>query len=230
MKYKLFLTLAFLIFTSSFCVAQGKACLLEIKDSPVLRGMKLGMTINEIEKVLVARLEVSSEGWAISLKKVKNEYVEISYDDPLYAKNERKIDNVYSRIYIKETESLPKLSGVYSLVLRFFKNSLYAVNITYDTPDYTWKTAKEFLRDNEEKMNLPKGLWSSQPKRDVFQVSLLDCSGFTAFVTVAPESVSLDVEDKITEKLIVLEAKRLYIEELKENEREKLEKKKTFKP
>ncbi len=116
------------------------------------------------------------------------------------------------------------------LNLQFFKKSLFYISVTYDTPDYTWKNAKEFLRDNEEKMNLPKGLWSNQPMLEVPEVLELICSGFAARLTVAPESVTIDVEDKKSNKLMQLEAKRLYIEDLEKTEREKLEKKKAFKP
>jgi hypothetical protein len=65
---------------------------------------------------------------------------------------------------------------------------------------------------------------------EVPEVSELICTGFTARLTVPPESVTIDLQDKRSNKLMELEAKRLYIEDLEKVEREKLEKKKTFKP
>ncbi len=158
MKNKLLFILAFFIFTSSLSYSQGKPCLLETKDSPVLRGMRLGMTVDEIESVIGTKLKFEELAVRIALKKVKNGYVLISEDDPQYYDVEHHfINGIYSRFYTDNTANIPKLSGVSSLNLQFFKNSLFYISVTYGTPDYTWKNAKEFLRDNEEKMNLPKG-------------------------------------------------------------------------
>jgi hypothetical protein len=105
MKPKLFLTLAFLIFTPSFCVVQGKACLLETKDSPVLRGIKLGMTVGEIESVVGTKLKLEEGAVKIALKKVKNEYVLISEDDPqYYLVEDHFINGIYSRFYTNSTK------------------------------------------------------------------------------------------------------------------------------
>ncbi len=230
MKNKLLFILAFLVFTSSLSYSQGKTCLLETKDSPVLRGMRLGMTVDEIESVTGTKLKFEELVVGIALKKVKNGYVLISEDDPQYYEvKHHYIKGILYHFYTNNTANTPKLSGIGLLTLQFFKNSLSYISITYDTPDYTWKNAKEFLRDNEEKMNLPKGLWSNRPM-EIPEVSEIICTGFTARLTVAPESVTIDVEDKRFNKLMQLEAKRLYIEDLEKTEREKLEKKKTFKP
>ncbi len=95
----------------------------------------------------------------IALKKVKNEHVLISEDDPQYYLVEHHfINGIYSSFYTDNTATIPKLSGVSLLTLQFFKKSLLYISVTYDKPDYTWKNGREFLRDNEEKMNLPKGL------------------------------------------------------------------------
>jgi hypothetical protein len=208
-----------------------RPCLLSNADAPVLRGLKFGMTSRDVGRVLDTEIKIKLDGWAISLKKVKDKYVQIYAEDLAYSTNERKIatENGHVTIY-REIEKLPKLAGISFLSLRFYKDSLYAITINYDIADYNWKNAKEFLLANEEKMNLPKGLWSGQPRRDIPEVSRLDCSGFTAYVSIEPESVFLDITDTTTEKLINLDAIQLYVENLKRIENEKLEKRRTFKP
>ncbi len=51
-KRELILSSLILIFVSGYCYAQVKPCFLKVEDSPALRGIRLGMTPDEISKIV----------------------------------------------------------------------------------------------------------------------------------------------------------------------------------
>lgn len=58
MKFRLLLTLFVFLFTSSLCFAQTRKCQLDIKDSPALRGIKLGTKRIEIKRLFGNHLTI----------------------------------------------------------------------------------------------------------------------------------------------------------------------------
>jgi len=212
-------------------------CYLTVRESPILRGIKLRMSADDIGKILETKIRTVIVDTEVHLKKVNDEYVEIPYGAVDYDKNTHKIAIGETFFSLPETVNfkpvginLPKLEGVESIFLRFYKDSLFYISIKYETIDYKWKDAKEFLEFSEEKMGLPKGLWSGQNSLANGKLTFLSCSGFTAHVSILADSAIITIADSSTQRLIEDESKRLVIQKLKISEIENLEKKQIFKP
>jgi hypothetical protein len=218
-------------------ISRAKPCYLTIEESPVLSGLRLGMSSDDVLRVSETKAQPVKVDTEIRLKKGHNLYVEVHYGDVDYEKSLHKISIGETRLYLY-SKKLHQLDGATYVYLSFYKNSLYTIAVVYDATGYKWKDAKEFIQMNEEKLGLPKDLWSSQPLANNGRESHLRCPDFTASHSISPGGVyrySLSVSNKKVYALIKKEAKRLVIEKLEQELKntelskiENLEKKKTM--
>jgi hypothetical protein len=112
-------------------------CGLSLEASPVLRGLKLGITVNETAQLFGKTSEDST------FKKAKS-----SEDNP-------------AKIAI-DSEMLKKISEfnfVKSLDLEFYGGKLYKIAIRYSEDEVTFSTNRQFAENISEKLNLPKKPW-----------------------------------------------------------------------
>jgi len=111
------------------CAAQ-EMCDLRLKNSPMLFGLKLEMSPEEVQSIFGRDLKI----------KIK-----------------KKGKRVFFQNFI-EKPAPNSLSGVRALYLRFFDRRLYQIEIFYeDKPG--WKTLGDFTNDLSTKLNFPVSAW-----------------------------------------------------------------------
>lgn len=191
MKYKLFLILAFLIFTAAGTCAQYKPCLLDIKDAPTLGGIKLGMKKSEIERVLGTRLNDKSGHYYLNIK-VKSSFP-FDAGDPIAGRVIEHYKQLKGALNIGELLPIPSatrsalfqpndgqrntenLKNIWLMQLSFFNDSIYGANIYYFTEDYQGLTNKALAAKMTELLGLP-------PESVVLN-SFVECPNFSVTFT-----------------------------------------------
>lgn len=154
----------FIIAILSFSVFSQAPCTLTLKDAPALRGIQLGMTVEDVSALLGETITLTDELTQIYTKREKNE-----------------IPTVYKTIDVgvKEfkTEKFKSgnFEGVNSIDLSFYKGSLYSIRIQYSGKYTRWKDVNEFAEYLSEKLSLPKESWNK---------GRLECSEFSLWISV----------------------------------------------
>lgn len=247
MKHKLFLILTFFCFTAvSF--AQRNDRQLDIKDSPVLRGIKLGMTKTEVEKLLGTRLNLIEKSTSLAVESRLNQENKLKYllDETdstakqvldLYKIATRKGEVIKGVIQVpvgsfhdvfhpnelqKQTE---RFKDVEYIFLSFFNNELYQFSVKYITDAFNDYSDNEFYSDMFVLLDLPKSCSSYYSSLQAF----IMCKSFTVYVSKEKGTVGISVQNTIIESAL----KKRAIQKVKETY-DKLKKEKTtrngFKP
>ncbi|HEV7644763.1 MAG TPA: hypothetical protein VGO50_12525 [Pyrinomonadaceae bacterium] len=179
-------------------------CALTIADSPVLRGLKLGMTMDEVRAVLPPSRIGLSDDLNPTLRSVGG----TTY-------------HFYSEEFYFRPEPLEEFKGIDSIYLGTYESRVYSISVSY-TEKYAG-TIDEFVTRMSEKLSLPK-LWfnpdfSRNSAKETFYVNdnritierslphsslsmrRLDCSEVQ--ITVSKDStVTVRLIDKATEKKV----------------------------
>lgn len=185
-------------------------CKLGLANAPIIREVKLGMTLSQVEKSL---------GVKITLKDYKPEFTdEILIGVKKYYFNKS-----------SDVATAVQLEGIDALFLNFYNNSLYDIFVIYGEPKVMWKDTKEFISFLSERFDLPRNAWKFGD--DPF-FSLLSCNGFrlSASIDKYRERPELGLTDKKINDLVNTKEKQL-VEKYKSKKRSfEIEKEKGFKP
>lgn len=222
------IALLFFIISAHGQNVSRKDCDLGLAASPALRGMKLGMSVTEIEKVLGIKLVVRSsksrpfqyenddKDLQAQIRKLEIEDVDQSTHFPLsylFRKKKRTVG------LFPEYEEVPKIDGVSALRLRFYKNSLYSINIQYDQKDLDWKDSREFALILSEKFKIPAEFWSTV---DVRSTSLILDEPYEDESTMFCRDFILSVQAKgIDSKISIFDLKTFKVVQEKTKEKTK---------
>ncbi len=166
------LSLAFLFFTSSLCFPQSKPCLLDVKESPRLGGIQLGMKKAEIEAALGTRLDGIESYEFLDLKKEENKFLLNENDSAA-----KKVIDIYKpkRSLSNEIRFLQVPTGAYSasfkpnagqrntekfkdieiISLSFFNDVSYSVTVDYGTNVYKDATDAQFYSSMSVLLGMP---------------------------------------------------------------------------
>ena len=149
-------------------------CNLTTKDAPALRGVRLGMTPEEVSKVLKYPIVPSESG-------TYARYLEV---DPL-TKKETVISgqvnvgdfSVYLPIKEEQLNANPDLKGVEVFFGSFFNNKLYSMLMKYDEKLYNFGSLEKFISTVSVTINIPQEIWliTEYPTR---RNAIADCQNF----------------------------------------------------
>lgn len=137
--------------------AQTSPCTVALKDAPSLHGLKLGMPVDEVGKLL---------GVSMNLEDKKYNTLIQSKIDP------KKPVQIEVREFNNSKFQNPNFEGVDSISLTFFDNFLYIIDLSYSGSYVKWKDESEFKSFLAQKLSLPNDAWDK---------SNMHCKGFTLF-------------------------------------------------
>jgi hypothetical protein len=211
MKCNLLLTLAFLVLTSSLGFAQEKPCLLDIKGSPTVRGIKLGMKKAEVEaytgselygrenfNLLNPREETRFllNAGDIAAKKVLNFYKQkevLTSSTKDYLKVPNGSRNVNFSPQSNAQSNTEKFKDVHTIFFEFFDDRLYFFKIYYDTDAYKDATEQEFYKEIAPLLGMHNGFLSNNGEAT--------CNNFSLNAKKVTSSlISISLTDFVTEK------------------------------
>ncbi|HSK74569.1 MAG TPA: hypothetical protein VK892_22910 [Pyrinomonadaceae bacterium] len=185
-------------------------CLLKLSDAPTLRGLKLGMSPTEAEKII---------GTKIVFKNYKRKFKYSGEDEVEVDVGIKRFD-----FPSKATKVIPsQLKGINLVTLIFFENSLYQIFVQYEKQEAEWKNSKEFTEFLSDRFNLPKESW--------FDTTYLSCGGFGLSAQVIEDGKArILLTDKETDNLVETKLKRAVESERLRRKNLEMEKEKGFKP
>lgn len=250
-------TLFTILFLCSVIVGQKNLCKLEVDKSPPLRGLRLGMTPDQVGKVLKMDIRLKPEYTTVFMTKVRGAWTDfnkgkngltffeqLSKDKIARAKYDRErraaehevdageklFSYFYSHVNKDGNSKNELLDGVEYFFLRFYRESLYSISINYKTDDLTWKDSKDFALAVSATLDLPEAYW--------VQPGYMSCPGFSLHAYGNGDYSSLDLRDTRKSAELTSEAQRLFIQAEKDavierRERELEERRKkaaSFKP
>ena len=169
-------------------------CKLTIKDSPILLGLKLGMTPKQVEEALGRKAVPRDVRTEILVTKTKK--------NGEVTKEER-----WTHEPIGETEFTfyPRdESNVGSLFLRFWKDRLYTFSLNRDLRDFKWQVAIPDPTVIAETLLLPPGPWEG-PR--------LTCSEFYIDARRNSDGVRIEITDSLAKNAIKANAEKVIAEE-----------------
>ncbi len=184
---KIFILLFYFFFAFTFfCFAQTKLpskankCNFTLKDAPVLRGLKLGMSEDEILKFF----DVSEKKDLVpSFKRNSNldSYIDVS-----------------SSVYEKRKE----FKDVSKLIIIMFDKKLYLIHLQYACDSVSFENAQQFAKNISEKFNLPFSAWDYRDKikGDLrckeFEIGINSSSNELALMDKISEQRKKDIEEE----------------------------------
>jgi LysM repeat protein len=203
------------------------SCNLTLKDAPVLRGLRLGMTPAEVSTVLGLTVKPEPKKTKISLRRNGEEYVEIySFNKAEYEKNKREFElGEESFSYSSNGAISPKLEGIRHIYLTFYKKALDYVSIEYDGSHIKWESIREFITNISPKLKLPLSSWEINATS-----AYLSCTDFYMNADLFGGEIHFSLADRLTQNRIKADAKQRFIELDKKENTADYEKKKVFKP
>lgn len=213
-------------------------CDLTLKDAPILRGLKLGLSVNEVSKIL---------GIEIKLKPKKTNVYLTKEEIAKYTESPKDASSLYPYIEIASTTesqdvgekefeyrtfdlSPEHLKDLEKISLRFYKDKLFDVDIDYLVEGYKWNNLTEFIENISGKLNLKVELWS----KTTSDIGFLFCKDFGLVASISNYSQKSGASLSLTDSLVSSElskiSKAAFLEKQKQLEKEKEDKKKIFKP
>lgn len=148
-----------MVFVLSAAIAAAAQCDLTLKDAPAIRGLKFGMSGNDVAALIGPPLK--------TLDSDRN--------------------NWYYNPGMQQTD-IKGLDGITLMSLTFYKDKLASITIDYNQ-QVTWKDAREFSQAISSNLNLPAAGWTyHQPgyRRAEMQCKdfdlLLDTSAFAILI------------------------------------------------
>jgi hypothetical protein len=214
MKIALALLLALTI-TGLPCWAGDKKCTLVANSLPAVRGLRLGMPVEELEN--------RYKGMKVPLPN-PNGYTEIV----LFVEIGENIPNVSPGRGIAKIkrQSFPEWVGVEKMILSFVDGHLADYTILYTAGDPDWRSSEEFAASVTSSFGIPLKTWK---KWGVYAM-YLECSGFRVEAKVenyaGHNGGILQVTD--TNALSLLKSRRDGIKLREKNDAER--RKRIFKP
>jgi hypothetical protein len=181
------------------CFAQIKLCPLEIKDSPTLRGIKLGMKKSQIETVLEVQLDDKKSyvlldpeeiGFLLdksdpTVKKVLDYYKGDMYIEGL--KQYLEVPTEARRVFFKPTNvqrNTEKFKDVQNIQLEFFNDKLFTLSIFYDVGKYKDATDKKFYSEIAILLGMPPESLSNYHGLALCKGFTLSATRFTNHITI----------------------------------------------
>lgn len=160
--------------SSNTSASRATECKLKLSQAPVIRGIRLGMTVNEVLAVFPGA--------------EKNEAIRQRLSQPRFGL-------VSANVNPSDYASKEKFAGVRSLDFSFLDGELNSFAILYNGPE--WKTSDQFASKVGEAFNLPGvEFW----KEAGSFLKTLTCDGFAIRVQVTPESGSNSIFVRNLEK------------------------------
>ncbi len=214
MKYKLILLFNILVVMSSSVFSQVKPCLLDIKDSPTLRGFKLGMTKREVELSLMKPFPFR-ESYTVLLKEtvVKdlpkdnnsalNKILETyKHESPSLSEYLKIPSEELSQVFIpdQKQKNTERFKNVNSVEFMFNQNKLIHIKIVYKTDAFEDSIEEDFYSEMRLLLGLPEG---------TFSYGFAECKNFNVGVSKSESLISIKVIDIVTAR--DLEEKALQI-------------------
>jgi hypothetical protein len=196
-------------------------CRLTIKQSPPLRGLRLGMSMEEVG----SRVPLIEEAL---LTAKPDTFGVITIGEHAREKLKLSIGYIPTNSY-----GIDRVRNVY---LKFLDRRLIEIEIVYS--DSFWRTLEDFVAELSKSLNLPSEGWedtstSEEGLNRSEDYKFLECQGFhvvMAFSDSRDESPMIRLEDILAQNEIVkrekLEQERQHAEQLREIER----KRRTFQP
>src|SRR5215203_1825235 len=100
----------FILILAVSVIGQTKPCDLTLKDVPTLRGLKLGMTIDEVNKLLQINMSLADE---------QTQFVDIGRDEQNQASVNFKSADIGEKTFATSRFKSPNFEGVKKLALSF---------------------------------------------------------------------------------------------------------------
>jgi LysM repeat protein len=185
-------------------------CNLPLAESPALRGVKFGMSIAVVSKILGVRLETGRTESLASISNLKNrDGKPWDTTDPTFVRlvNEKGVESYSTKKKEYITVKVPgyilfsmtgtgkkALDGVVVISLYFFENRLYLTNYIYDTDAFKNMSDKEFITSIASTLNLPEKYWD--------KYGSASCKNFDVRAFRYESKLSIEVKSKIVEGLI----------------------------
>ena len=166
MTNKLRLLLFGLAASLHLACAASEPWTVKMEQSPELRGFRLGMSLQDIQKRFPGFPTVSANQFGLATVEVSNTYVRNVIDRPAG-------ENVISLV---SASSFPELSGVKHVELKLLDGRLTEVTVYYPD-DIKWKSADEFVQKTGEGLKL-NGTWKKLGEDTDFSENRhLQCGG-----------------------------------------------------
>lgn len=184
MKYKLILLFGLIALFPSVCVPQESKCNLELKDSPSLRGIKLGMSKAELEASLDRSLTFSDPAMtrlakydvarllSIKLNSWSREKFDPKEDDPLLTKLVEKYEKdmlgSFEQIKVpdgsfkgeftpnEKQKITDRFRDVSALSLTIYQDRLISMSVRYVTDAFEGDTGQEFFPGLQHYLNFQR--------------------------------------------------------------------------
>jgi hypothetical protein len=212
---KIFARLFLLAVLTAGCVGQIFSCALTLKDAPELRGLRLGMSVEEINSILQINMAFSEEETNFTINE---------NNLPIF-----KQANIGEKKF--ETSRLKdgNFEGVKKLTLSFFENKLISMRLIYSASYVEWKDSADFQRYLSEKLKLPKESWSEKGMHckefyvgtDVYNTRMYGYEEKDSAISLVNSLMILKMDEL---------AKQKYMENQKNQTQIQEDKKKNFKP
>lgn len=183
-------------------------CTLQLNEAPTLRGLRLGMSIEDVKDYLGISIEP------------------LVFNTEVSAKNKNVRVDVGDRIFTVYKTNNSNFDGIKQFTLRFFEDELYQITIIYSIDYIKWENEKEFANSLSEKLNLPQATWRGR---------FLSCESFELEIRAESEYSSVIILKNliIVKKINELANKKVMQEIADEEKKQKQmedDKKKAFKP
>jgi hypothetical protein len=237
----LFILLILPLCSQGFAQGRRELCKLTIESAPTLRGIHIGMSLEETSKTFK---------FSLRPKKIliEKDYEEFDALTKKTIEKQKKLDLGAFRVdFVIGDELLkanPDLKGINLFYGEYFNNKLYHFKVYYDKNFYSFVSTKEFVSTVAVLLDIPEQMWLSENNsKDHF--SFVRCSDFNVYAKIIffsnkikendKEVISLSVTNTNTEREIDRkfdEAVKRETEEQKKKEKETKKKaaEKIFKP
>jgi len=186
-----FLTLTFVFFVF-WQNSNAQTCQLSISNFPAVQGLRLGMTVEDLENIV---------GAPISLKN-SEETIYKSADGSAsrsYSKEELGKVDIGAKYYYYSAAGggNPNFEGISSIGIKFYKDVAISIAIWYLNKGSVWTSAKEFSYLLSDRLNIPKSIWVSRDNT----LTWIECNDFRAHVFLVTEP-SFYLHNPVTEREI----------------------------
>jgi hypothetical protein len=184
MKFHLLIILT-LVLSSSVFGQDKPACNLSLKEAPTVRGLKLGMTLKQVEDLVGERLTLDNKPTSVSEAKTR------------------------TTINVGEKQALlvkfkgANFDGVIVLQLWFFNDILSGFEIMSRNPNAKWENSSKFIDYVSTTFKLPRNGW-----KEVYPNSVLSCKEFSLGANLSGWGDSLETL-LITNSIIADRLKKL---------------------
>jgi hypothetical protein len=159
------LLFSFLVILQLSCASE-KPCTLKLEQAPELRGLRLGMSVSDIQKRFPGFPAVSGNEVGIATVEISDIFVRNVLDQPIG-------DKVVSFV---SAGPFPELKGIKHIELKLTDGRVTEITVYY-ARDINWKSADEFAQKTSETLKLD-GSWRKVGQdSDYSEVRSMQCGG-----------------------------------------------------